>query len=471
MTPGAQPGGESPSVNGAPQNPPIQPLNIGAQPAPAGHEAEDAHVTPSEMPMSHGGASSVQGGSSTPQQGSTPASQGLGSGGKTPIPPKIKKSYNPAVFVGEAFKNLWRDGIMSVASVLVLASCLVVLGCFALLVLNINVNMNKLASLNEIVAFTEYDMSETDALALAEEIRKLDNVDGVEFISSKDGLEDLKETYPEFSDLFDEFEDNGTETADADTSTAPETPAAPETGSETSVGTESQQPPIPNAGVSPATAEQPGVGTEAQTPESSPADTSAAPELPAPSEPESEEQGTVGKNPLSHCFRIKYSDNTKVTTLEFKLNGLDGIRKVNNRQDLAMSLENMKDGISMIFIWFLVVLFIVSVFIIINTIKLAVNSHMEEIRVMKYIGASNWFIVIPYIIEGTIIGLFSGAIAFFVEWGIYFKLGSLISADTSIIEMIEFGEIGWMVSAAFIGIGILTGVIGSCISLRRNLNA
>ena len=150
---------------------------------------------------------------------------------------------------------------------------------------------------------------------------------------------------------------------------------------------------------------------------------------------------------------------------------MEGIRKVNNRQDLAMSLENLKDGISMIFVWFLVVLFVVSVFIIINTIKLAVNSHMEEIRVMKYIGAANWFIVIPYIIEGTIIGIFSGVISFLVEWGIYYKIGSIISADTPIIEMISFDAIRLPVAVAFICLGVLTGVIGSCISLRKNLDA
>ena len=117
-----------------------------------------------------------------------------------------------------------------------------------------------------------------------------------------------------------------------------------------------------------------------------------------------------GDNPLSDSFRIKYKDNSKVTTLDYNLRQIEGVRKVNNRLDLATSLENFKNGISVIFIGFLAVLFIVSVFIIINTIKLAVNSHMEEIRVMKYIGASDWFIVVPYIIEGTIIGIFSSVI-------------------------------------------------------------
>ena len=384
------------------------------------------------------------------------------------MPVKVKKSYNPAIFVGEAFKNLWRDGIMSLASILVLASCLVVLGCFALLVFNINVNMNNLASLNEIVAFTEYDVTEEDAIALGEEIKKLDNVESVEFISKTQGLEDLKETYPEFSDLFDEFEEGDaqdTEKAPETTPEATDTEAVPDT-----------QTPADTSDVADDTAEAAPSDTGSTAVDSEPVDSEPVETAPADTQPEAPavtgpSEEPVNKNPLAHCFRIKYKDNSKVATLEFNLDEMEGIRKVSNRQDLAMTLENLKDGISMVFVWFLVVLFVVSVFIIINTIKLAVNSHMEEIRVMKYIGAANWFIVIPYIIEGTIIGIFSGVISFLVEWGIYYKLASIISGDAPIIELISFDTIRLPVALAFIGLGVLTGVIGSCISLRKNLDA
>lgn len=384
------------------------------------------------------------------------------------MPVKVKKSYNPAIFVGEAFKNLWRDGIMSLASILVLASCLVVLGCFALLVFNINVNMNNLASLNEIVAFTEYDVTEEDAIALGEEIKKLDNVESVEFISKTQGLEDLKATYPEFSDLFDEFEEGDAQ----DTEKAPEpTPEATDTETvpDTQTPADTSDVADDTAEAAPSDADSTPVDSEpvdSEPVETAPADTQ--PEAPAVTEPSEE---PANKNPLAHCFRIKYKDNSKVATLEFNLDEMEGIRKVSNRQDLAMTLENLKDGISMVFVWFLVVLFVVSVFIIINTIKLAVNSHMEEIRVMKYIGAANWFIVIPYIIEGTIIGIFSGVISFLVEWGIYYKLASIISGDAPIIELISFDTIRLPVALAFVGLGVLTGVIGSCISLRKNLDA
>ncbi len=452
MQPQAQPAMQ-PTPSAAPAQPAAAP-NPAATPNPAA--APNPAANPAVHTVNNVNPVHTQG---TPNGAPTPV--------KRPMPPKIKKSYNPQVLVGEAFKNLWRDGIMSLASILVLASCLVVLGCFALLVLNINVNMDKLASLNEIVAFTEFDMSEEDALALAEDIKKLDNVENVEFVSKSQGLEDLRADYPEFSDLFDDFEEDGDKPEEStppqvtDTAAPAETSAPEETQGEAAAESTAAQDSTAVSDTSEHTDTDAPAGTEA------PEETAPA----APAETEKPASSSNNKNPLAHSFRIKYIDNAKVATLEFNLNEMEGIRKVSNRQDLAMSLENLKDGISMIFIWFLIVLFVVSVFIIINTIKLAVNSHMEEIRVMKYIGASNWFVVIPYIIEGTIIGIFSGTIAFLVEWGIYFKLGSIISADTPIIELISFDSIRLPVALAFLGLGILTGIIGSCISLKRNLNA
>ncbi len=301
-------------------------------------------------------------------------------------PPKMKKSYNPFMFIAEAFKNLWRDRVMSLASILVLASCLVLLGCFSLIVLNINTNLDKLVSLNEIVVFVDYDLTSDKVSEIGEQIKLLDNVETVEFISKDAGLDSMKEDYADFADVFDEMKENG-------------------------------------------------------------------------------------DNPLADSFRVKYKDNSKVTTLDYNLRQIDGIMKVKNRLDLATSLENFRQGISVVFIGFLVVLFIVSIFIIINTIKLAVNSHMEEIRVMKYIGASDWFIVVPYIIEGTIIGIFSGVIAYVCQWYIYFSLEKMVASDIQMIELITFDSIGGIVAIAFLVVGVLTGVIGSCISLRKNLQA
>ena len=96
---------------------------------------------------------------------------------------------------------------------------------------------------------------------------------------------------------------------------------------------------------------------------------------------------------------------------------------------------------------------------------------MEEIRVMKYIGASDWFILVPYIIEGTIIGIFSSMIAYIAQWYVYYSLEKMVSSDIKMIELVPYGDIAGMVALAFLAVGILTGIIGSCISLHKNLQA
>ena len=125
---------------------------------------------------------------------------------------------------------------------------------------------------------------------------------------------------------------------------------------------------------------------------------------------------TEENNPLSDSFNITYVTEEGVSTLQYELSTqIGGIRKVNARIDLANQIAKFKSGIQFVFIWFLAILFVVSIFIIINTIKLAVHARRHEISVMRYVGATGWFITLPFIFEGVIIGLFSSGIAFFVE--------------------------------------------------------
>ena len=78
--------------------------------------------------------------------------------------------------MGQSFKGLWRNGVMTLASITVLISCLIVIGSFALLTLNINVNLEKIGLMNEIVVFVDESKTEEEVSAIGEQIRALDNV-------------------------------------------------------------------------------------------------------------------------------------------------------------------------------------------------------------------------------------------------------------------------------------------------------
>ena len=119
----------------------------------------------------------------------------------------------------------------------------------------------------------------------------------------------------------------------------------------------------------------------------------------------------------------------------------------------------------------MVILFIVSIFVIINTIKLTVANRSEEISIMRYLGATKWFISLPFQLEGAIIGAFSGLTAFFLQWYAYGYVHKMVAADLTMIEIVPFSKIGVIIFFGCIITGVLTGLIGSMISIRKNLKA
>ena len=294
------------------------------------------------------------------------------------------KRYRFSYFLGQSFKGLWRNGIMTVASITVLMSCLVVMGSFALLILNIDVNLEQLGLLNEIVVFVDETKTDDEVSAIGEQIRALDNIDDVIFISNEQALEEEKVKYAEYSDLYELVE---------------------------------------------------------------------------------------GDNPLRDSFVIKYSDNSKAATTAYQLGQIDGIAKVNHRQDLAATIERIKSGISLVLVWFMAILFVVSIFVIINTIKLAVHARRAEITIMRYVGATDWFVILPFVLEGIIIGIISSGLAYLIEWYMYSYVVTMVGDNFNMIKILSFNEIGLSVGVAFLGIGIITGIIGSTISTRRYLRA
>lgn len=176
-------------------------------------------------------------------------------------------------------------------------------------------------------------------------------------------------------------------------------------------------------------------------------------------------------NPFPDTFIVTYLDNSKVNTLELQIKSIDGVDKVRCRADIAETIESLKNGIIIVFSWFMIILFVVSIFVIINTVKLAVVYRSKEITIMRYIGATKWFIALPFYLEGIIIGIFSGLIAFFVQWFVYGYVHKMLVADLAMITVVPFSEIGLILMLGCLIVGVLTGMVGSAISIRKYLKA
>ena len=175
---------------------------------------------------------------------------------------------------------------------------------------------------------------------------------------------------------------------------------------------------------------------------------------------------------ISDSFKITLEDIAQAQTVVEKVSVIEGVERVENRQDIMNLVKSITDGIRHISIWIVIIFAFVSLFIISNTIKLTVHSRGKEINIMKYVGATDAYIRWPFIIEGILTGLVAAGITYFITQfaysGVYSALGSSLSMS-SIIKLKSFSEIWVTILVSYLLIGSLIGAFGSGISVRRYL--
>ena len=113
----------------------------------------------------------------------------------------------------------------------------------------------------------------------------------------------------------------------------------------------------------------------------------------------------------------------------------------------------------------------VSVFIMSNTIKLTTFGRREEIAIMKMVGASNGFIRLPFVVEGLVLGILGGGLAYVAEWGIYTLISSKLVSGLagSFISIVPFSTMAMPLLAVYMGTGILVGAFGGVNAIRNYL--
>lgn len=177
-------------------------------------------------------------------------------------------------------------------------------------------------------------------------------------------------------------------------------------------------------------------------------------------------------NPLSHSFQISLdkieNQNGVLTALE-KIDGIENVRHGQTETELLLKANRIFSVASVIV---MLLLGAISVMIIMNTIRISVVNRRVEINIMKYVGATDWFIRWPFIIEGIIIGLVGAMVPLILGFPIYAKVTSAIFQYLPVIKFIQFrltGDVfGFLIPFGVIfGIGL--GVIGSVTSIRKHL--
>ena len=177
----------------------------------------------------------------------------------------------------------------------------------------------------------------------------------------------------------------------------------------------------------------------------------------------------------SSVFRDRYviylNDISLMEQTEQQLYNITGIAKVSAYLEVAEGFVAVRNVLSAVAMVLIVVLLIVSIFIVANTVKLATFSRREEIAIMKMVGASDSFIRFPFIVEGLVLGVFGGLLAYFIEWGIYDVVANRIMQGLigNLITVIPFSSFMLVVLLIFVGVGFLVGVFGSSIAIRNYL--
>ncbi len=181
------------------------------------------------------------------------------------------------------------------------------------------------------------------------------------------------------------------------------------------------------------------------------------------------------ENPLENSanYEIYLSDVSMQSALVTYLESIDGVRLVNKSEITANALSGINVLIGYISIGIIVILLAVSVFLISNTVMIGISVRKEEINIMKYIGATDFFVRSPFVIEGILIGLLGSIVPLVSIYYIYTNVIVYINDRFQILSgLLDFLPVEMVFSTLLpvsVGIGVGIGFLGSIVTVRKHL--
>lgn len=172
-------------------------------------------------------------------------------------------------------------------------------------------------------------------------------------------------------------------------------------------------------------------------------------------------------NPLPNAFLVTVNNPDDVKKTAAAIADLYGVDEVKYGQDVAANLFEMTHLVRFFGAILMGLLFAATVFIISNTIRLTVFARRKEIAIMKYVGATDWFIRWPFILEGIGLGVIGGGVSAFALQHFYSAMVEKVYESLAFFPMVEQYPFMHYVAIALICAGVLIGILGSTISLKR----
>ena len=178
------------------------------------------------------------------------------------------------------------------------------------------------------------------------------------------------------------------------------------------------------------------------------------------------------ENPLDDSYIVTLEDSENIESVSSKISTLDNIKDVEYHEDVIDNFVKISDSIRNFGSVLIIFLMLICLVIISNTIKTRVYSKKEEIEIIKYVGGSDSFIKIPFIVEGFTIGIIGSTIALFICVYMYdYILGNINKVINFMNDnmMIQVSDITILLAATLFITGITIGVTGSVISVKKYL--
>lgn len=175
-------------------------------------------------------------------------------------------------------------------------------------------------------------------------------------------------------------------------------------------------------------------------------------------------------NPLYDTFYVRFKDMAKFKKTVTSISKLSNVNEIKSDQTMAELLVKVRQTVLTIGGCVVLFLLVVSLFIISNTIKLTVYSRRREIFIMRSVGATRAFIRFPFMVEGVLLGILAGGLAFGLVCGLYqVLLNSGALSFTKMVPPTPLAEVWMPLLVGFMAVGVVTGFLGSGISITRYL--
>ena len=295
--------------------------------------------------------------------------------------------YNVLTYlIGEGISNIFKNKKQAATSFGTMCVIMIFFGICFMLVGNFNNFIKQVESVQGIQVYITKGATDDDVKTLGEQIKALNGVNTVEFVSKEEGLQHMKDKFGEKSYLLDIYDES---------------------------------------------------------------------------------------NVIPDSYVVTLTDLSLSSTVQTEINELQNVKKITSSDETAETLVRIAKGVKIGSYIIIIALVCVSVFIISNTIKLTVYARRKEISIMKYVGATNSFIRWPFIVEGIIIGLISGAISLAIIAGLYIAISQNVGFVSFLskigLSLLDFSDMFNLIFIVYLGLGVGIGILGSSLSMSKYL--